>query len=74
TPFSKGVAGCRAGALRKAPEQGWRSVSIDWFPKIYGSGIPSSLPFHKKYVVCPQKSFRIDPFFKRGRRVQGGEP
>ena len=62
----------QGGALRKVPKQGWRSVSIDWFPKIYGSGIPSSLPFHKKCVARPQKSFRIDPFSKRGRRVQGG--
>ena len=46
TPFSKGVAGLQGGALRKVPKQGWRSVSIDWFPKIYGSGIPDSSPLH----------------------------
>ena len=58
----------------KHPQRGRRPVSIDQFPKINGSGIPDSLPFHKKYVARPQKSFRIDPFFKRGRRVQGGNP
>ena len=58
----------------KHPQRGRRTVSIDQFPKINGSGIPDSSPFHKKYVAHPQKSFRIDPFFKRGRRVQGGEP
>ena len=58
----------------KHPQRGRRTVSIDQFPKINDSGIPDSLPFHKKYVARPQKSFRIDPFFKRGRRVQGGEP
>ena len=58
----------------KHPQRGRRPVSIDQFPKINGSGIPDSLPFHKKYVARPQKSFRIDPFFKRGRRGAGRGP
>ena len=57
----------------KTPQRGRRTVSIDRFPKIHGSGIPDSSPFHKKYVAHPQKSFRIDPFSKRGRRVAGRE-
>ena len=57
----------------KTPQRGRRTVSIDRFPKINGSGIPDSSPFHKKYVAHPQKSFRIAPFFKRGRRVAGRE-
>ena len=73
--FQKGSPGCRAGTLRKASEKGWRTVSIDRFPKINGSGIPDSSPFHKKCVARPQKSFRIDPFFKRGRRgCRAGSP
>ena len=55
----------------KHPQRGRRTESIDRFPEINGSGVPDSLPFHKKYVARPQKSFRIDPFFKRGRRVAG---
>ena len=74
TPFSKGIAGVQGGALRDASEKGWHTVSIDLPPKINGSGIPDSLPFHKKYVAHPQKSFRIDPFFKRGRRGAGRGP
>ena len=58
----------------KHQQRGRRPVSIDRFPKNNGSGVPGSLPFHEKYVAHPQKSFRIDPFFKRGRRVQGGSP
>ena len=56
----------------KHQQRGRRPVSIDRFPKNNGSGVPGSLPFHEKYVAHPQKSFRSDPFFKRGRRVQGG--
>ena len=58
----------------KHPQRGRRTESIDRFPEINGSGVPDSLPFHKKYVARPQKSFRIDPFFKRGRRVAGRGP
>ena len=58
----------------KHQQRGRRPVSIDRFPKNNGSGVPGSLPFHEKYVAHPQKSFRSDPFFKRGRRVQGGDP
>ena len=58
----------------KHQQRGRRPVSIDRFPKNNGSGVPGSLPFHEKYVAHPQKSFRSDPFFKRGRRVQGGSP
>ena len=56
----------QGGALRKVPKQGWRSVSIDWFPKIYGSGVPDSLPFHKKYVARPQIKFSDRPLFQKG--------
>ena len=58
----------------KHPQRGRRTVSIDRPPKINGSGIPDSLPFRKKYVAIRKKSFRIDPFFKRGRRVAGRGP
>ena len=58
----------------KHPQRGRRQESIDRFPEIHCSGIPDSMPFHEKCVAHPQKSFRIDPFFKRGRRVQGGNP
>ena len=74
----------------KHPQRGRRTVSIDRLQKIYGSGIPDSMPFHKKYVVRPQKKFSDRPLFqkgspgagrgpckdrqKRGNRVQGGSP
>ena len=58
----------------KTPQRGRRTVSIDRFPKINGSGIPGSLPFHEKYVAHPQKKFSDRPLFKRGRRVAGREP
>ena len=71
TPFSKGVAGLQGGALREASEKGQRPVPIDRHLKINDFGLPNSLPFRKKYVAIRKKSFRIDPFFKRGRRVAG---
>ncbi len=50
----------------KHPQRGRRLVSIDWFPKIYGSGVPDSLPFHKKYVARPQIKFSDRPLFQKG--------
>ncbi len=64
-----------AKIVRKGATTGaHRPVSIDRHPKINGSGIQGSLPFHEKYVAIRKKSFRIDPFFKRGRRVAGRGP
>ena len=56
----------------KHPQRGRRTVSIDRHLKINGSGIPGSSPLQKSMLPAHRKSFRIDPFFKRGRRVQGG--
>ena len=50
----------------KHPQRGRRPVSIDQFPKINGSGIPDSLPFHKKYVARPQIKFSDRPLFQKG--------
>ncbi len=52
-----------AKIVRKGATTGaHRPVSIDRHPKINGSGIQGSLPFHEKYVAIRKKSFRIDPF------------
>ena len=74
TPFSKGVAGVQGGALRDASEKGRRTVSIDRRPKINGSGIPDSLPFHKKYVARPQIKFSDRPLFQKGSPGAGRDP
>ena len=50
----------------KHPQRGRRTVSIDRFPQINGSGIPDSSPFHKKYVARPQKKFSDRPLFQKG--------
>ena len=65
-PFFKRGRRVQGRVLRKVPKQGWRSVSIDRFPKIYGSGIPDSSPFHKKYVARPQIKFSDRPLFQKG--------
>ena len=68
----------RAGTLSrlhestKHPQRGRRPESIDRFPEIHCSGIPDSYPSIKSMFPAHRKSFRIDPFFKGGRRVQGG--
>ena len=74
TPFSKGVAGLQGGALREASEKGRHTVSIDLPPKINGSGIPDSMPFHKKYVVPPQIKFSDRPLFQKGSPGAGRGP
>ena len=76
TPFSKGVAGCRAGSPAKSAKAGVAlGVSIDRLPKINGSGIPDSSPFHKKHVARPQKKFSDRPLFQKGvAGLQGGKP
>ena len=56
----------------KHPQRGRRPESIDRFPEIHCSGIPDSYPSIKSMFPAHRKSFRIDPFFKGGRRVQGG--
>ena len=50
----------------KHPQRGRRPVSIDRHLKINGSGIPGSLSFHEKYVVCPQIKFSDRPLFQKG--------
>ena len=64
----------QGGALQKASGKGRRTVSIDRFPKIPGSGIPDSSPFHKKYVAHPQKKFSDRPLFQKGSPGAGREP
>ena len=56
----------------KTPQRGRRTVSLDRFPKINGSGIPGSLPFHEKYVAHPQKKFSDRPLFQKGSPGAGG--
>ena len=57
----------------KHPQRGRRTVPIDRFPKINGSGIPDSSPFHKKYVARPQKKFSDRPLFQKGSPGTGRE-
>ena len=73
-PFFKRGRRVQGRVLRKVPKQGWRSVSIDRFPKIYGSGIPDSSPFHKKYVARPQIKFSDRPLFQKGSPGAGRGP
>ena len=58
----------------KHPHRERRPVSIDRPPKINGSGIPDSLPFHKKYVSRPQKKFSDRPLFQKGAPGAGRGP
>ena len=58
----------------KHPQRGRRTVSIDRFPKINGSGIPDSSPFHKKCVARPQKKFSDRPLFQKGSPGAGRGP
>ena len=57
----------------KHPQRGRRTVPIDRFPKINGSGIPDSSSFHKKYVARPQKKFSDRPLFPKGSPGTGRE-
>ena len=59
---------------RKHPQRGRRPVSIDRHPKINGSGIPGSLPFHEKRVARPQKKFSDRPLFQKGSPGAGRGP
>ena len=58
----------------KHPQRGRRPVSIDRHLKIYGSGIPDSMPFHEKYIARPQKKFSDRPLFQKGSPGAGREP
>ena len=64
-----------AKIVRKGATTGaHRPVSIDRHPKINGSGIQGSLPFHEKYVAIRKKVFGSTPFSKGVAGLQGGKP
>ena len=74
--FQKGAPGCRAGSPVKSVKEGEASGTHRLrHSKINGSGIPGSLPFHKK-VCCPsaEKVFGSTPFSKGVAGLQGEKP
>ena len=70
--FQKGAPGCRAGSpAKKCQKRDGARYPWTGTQKSTAPAYRILHPFVERMLFVRRKSFRIDPFFKRGRRVAG---